>query len=416
MRVLIITFGTLGDLLPFVPIAAALRARGHEVKFGANSELEPHVRNRGFDFTSVFASERVQRPTEDAQLWDLNRTWILGWERYLAPAMRPTYEFIRAEAEHRSCVVLAHWAAFGARLAQEKLGVPLCTVYLSPEALNPCDASRTLAPQWRNFSEDEVFGPLLNAYRSELELPPIRDICSRWVHSPQQGLALFPEWFCARQPYWPAQIEITNFVLFDEPLTHINVPQTEAFLGAGTPPVVFTAGSFMSRAREFFRQSLASCEAIGARALLLTRHPTQLPDRLPRWALHLDYAPLHSILRHASALVHHGGIGTCAQAIRAGVPQLVTPIVVDQFDNAQRIEALGLGESVPMKDYSAVAATERLARLLNDGTVRQACDVFASRFAAENSNVHDQVCELIKRLDKPSIHATDQVAPGIGRH
>jgi rhamnosyltransferase subunit B len=399
MRVLIITLGSLGDLLPFLAIAQALRARGHQVSMGASSRFEPHVRSLGFDFSSLSASEHVQRPPEDSRHWDLNRTWILGWERVMAPAMRPTYEFIRVETQHHdSCVVLAHWAAFGARLAHEKLDVPLCTVYLSPEALNPCDTSGTLAPRWRNFSEDEVFGPLLNAYRRELDLRPVDRICSHWVHSPQQGLALFPDSFCARQPYWPERITTTGFVPFDEPLTATEAPQLAAFLDSGTPPVVFTPGTGMSQAGHFFRQSLAACEAIGARALLLTPYPAQVPASLPPWALHVDYVPLRSILQRVSALVYHGGIGTCAQAMRAGVPQLLAPMVVDQFDNAQRIEALGLGVSVPMSDYHQRVVTEKLGHLLNVDAVRQACSGFAARLAADDSNASDKVCKLIERL------------------
>lgn len=399
MRVLIITLGSLGDLLPFLAIARALRARGHQVSIGANSRFEPFVRSLDFEFTSVIASEHVQRPPEDSRLWDLNRTWVLGWERVMAPAMRPTYEFIRAETQHHdSCVVLAHWAAFGARLAQEKLDVPLCTVYLSPEALNACDTTGTLAPRWRNFSEDEVFGPLLNAYRRELDLQPVERICSHWIHSPQQGLALFPDSFCARQPYWPERITTTGFVPFDEPLTATEAPHVQRFLDSGTPPVIFTPGTGMSQAAHFFRQSLAACETLGVRALFLTPYPAQVPASLPPWALHVDYIPLQKILRQVAALVYHGGIGTCAQAIRAGVPQLVAPMVVDQFDNAQRIEALGLGVSVPMSDYHETVVTQKLAYLLNGDAVRKTCSVFAARFAADESNVADKVCELIEPL------------------
>lgn len=403
MRVLIITLGSLGDLLPLVPIARTLRARGHHVSIAANNELEPEVRNFGFDFTSVLDSERVERPREDARFRDLNRTWILGWERYLAPAMRPTYEYIRTEIQHHSCVVVAHWMAFGARLAQEKLGVPLCTMYLAPEPLNSCDMSGSVARRWRNFSEDDVFGPLLNAYRRELELPPVDRICSHWLHSPQRGIALFPDWFWPRQPYWPEQIITSGFVSFDESLTSIELSKIElskldAFLDSGAPPVVFTPGTSMSQAAEFFRHSLVACEAIGARALFLTRSPAQLPESLPPWALHIRYLPLHRILGRASAIVYHGGIGTCAQAVRAGVPQLVVPIVFDQFDNAHRVETLRLGVSVPMKDYCAAAIAETLTHLLSSDAIRQSCSSFAARFPADDVSIVNEVCEIVEWL------------------
>ena len=396
MQVLIVTLGSLGDLLPFLTIARALRARGHEVCIGASSQFEPQVRSIGADFASVFDSGRLQRPPEDARFWDLDRTWKLGWERVMAPAMKPTYELIRDRTSRGPCIVLAHWAAFGARLAQEKLGTRLCTVYLSPEALNACDVTGTVAPRWRGFSEDEVFGPLLNAYRSELGLRPVSQICSRWVHSPRHGLALFPEWFCARQFCWPAQVKTTGFVTFDEGLTPASLQAVEEFLGSGDPPVVFTPGTGMPHAAHFFRESLAVCASLGTRAILLTPYSAQVPPNLPSWALHVEYVPLNRILDRASALVYHGGIGTCAQAIRAAVPQLLAPMVTDQFDNAQHVEALGLGVSVPMKDYQEKRVTAKLTTLLNAASTREACGLFAARFAGEN--VLDRICDLIEEV------------------
>jgi rhamnosyltransferase subunit B len=230
MQVLIITFGSVGDLLPLLSIAKALLARGHEVIVAGSSRFESCVRGNGVDFISIFDAERVQLPPQDARLWDLNQIWSLGWERVMAPAMRPTYELIRARIKHRPCVVMSHWTAFGARLAAEKLGVPLCTVYLSPEALNACETPGTGAPRWRDFSEDEVFGPLLNAYRAELGLPPVDHIASHWLHSPRQGLALFPEWFCARRSCWPAQVTTTGFVTFDDPIAPVSDQHVAAFL------------------------------------------------------------------------------------------------------------------------------------------------------------------------------------------
>ena len=395
MRILMITLGSLGDLLPFLTIGHALRARGHEVSLGTSSQHERYVRAAGFDCNTVFDSSRLQGPSEDARHWDLNRVWALGWERVMAPAMQPTYELIRAQSE-RGTVVLAHWAAFGARLAEEKLGVPACTVYLSPEALNSCDETGTLAPTWRGFSEDGLFGPLLNQYRGELGLAPVEHICSRWVHSPRQGLALFPEWFRGRPSYWPAQISLTGFVTSDEALMPVSAQRLEAFLDTGAPPIVFTPGTGMPLAAVFFQESVSACAALGARAILLTPDSTHVPRDLPPWALHVEYVPLHALLRRSAAIVHHGGIGTCAQAIRAGVPQLVAPMVVDQFDNAQHIRALGVGMIVPMKDYREGVATDKLIQLLSGHRIRHACQQVAAQFAQDTPL--DSICAVIERM------------------
>jgi len=391
-----ITLGSLGDLLPLLSIARALRSRGHTISIAGSNSFEPHVRRYDFEFDAVLDSQRVQRPTEDARLWDSNRIWAMGWERVLAPAMRPTYELIRARSKERLCVVLAHWTVFGARLAAEKLGIPYGTIYMSPEVLNACDTLGAHGPRWRTFSEDAVFGPLLNAYRGELGLEPVEHIASQWLHSPLQGLALFPEWFCERRQYWPPQAKAMGFVTFDDPLGSDSFEHVEAFLDDGEPPLVFTPGTGMPQATEFFRSSLAACASMGKRAILLTPHRGQLPAALPSWALHVDYVPLNRILGRASTLVHHGGIGTCAQAIRAGIPQLIAPIKGDQFDNAQHIEALGLGTSVPMKEYTEAAVCPKLSDLLRNSSVSRACNALARRFASENGL--QKVCETVEQM------------------
>lgn len=396
MRVLLITLCSLGDLLPFLTIGKALRARGHEVCIGTSNQHEPLIRQADFEFHSIFDSERLQRPPQDARGSDLNRAWALDWERVMAPAMAPTFELIRDKSQ-QGYVVVAHWAAFGARLAEEKLGVPTCTTYLSPEALNPCDESGARAPRWRGFSEDEVCGPLLNQYRGELGLPPVDHICSRWVHSPRLGLALFPEWFCGRPEYWPQQVGTTGFVTSDEAVMPVATQRVEAFLDTGAPPIVFTPGTGMPLAASFFKESLATCAILGARAILLTPYAGQVPTPLPPWALHVEYFPLHTLLRRSSAIVYHGGIGTCAQAIRAGVPQLVAPMVVDQFDNAHHIRTLGLGVSVPMKDYREDTVTDKLIQILSGNGIRHASQRFAARFA-EKPALHD-TCETIEQLN-----------------
>ena len=147
-----------------------------------SSHFEPYVKVIGLEFTSILSSEQIQRPAEDASLWESSNVWRLGMKQVLAPAMRSTFELICERARRHSFVVLARPRNFGARIAAEKLGTPLCTVYMSPEAFNACDPS-SLASQWRGFSGDEVFGPGINAYRRELGMRPVSNICEQWIGS-----------------------------------------------------------------------------------------------------------------------------------------------------------------------------------------------------------------------------------------
>jgi rhamnosyltransferase subunit B len=396
VRFLIVTLGSLGDLLPFLTITKALVARGHEVSIAGSSHFEPYVEGIGVEFTSILSSEQIQRPAEDASLWKSSNVWRLGMKQVLEPAMRSTFELICERARRHSFVVLARPRIFGARIAAERHGTPLCTVYMSPEAFNACDPN-SLASQWRGISGDEVFGPDINAYRRELGMHPVSNICEQWMHSPENCLGLFPEWFCPPRSCWPVQATMTGFVTHDDPLAGVPPPLAtlEEFLQAGYPPVVFTPGTGMPRAANFFSESLSVCAAMGLRAIFLTHNHAQLPS-LPHWALHADYIPMRGFLERTAALVHVGGAGTCAQAIRAGVPQLLVPTVGDQFDNSLNVENLGLGITVPMSKYEEKVVTTRLTELTSSASVRKACKLYASMLASDNAL--EKTCDYLEGM------------------
>jgi len=110
----------------------------------------------------------------------------------------------------------------------------------------------------------------------------------------------------------------------------------------------------------------------------------------------LSYVPLGSLLPWCSAIVHHGGIGTVAQALRAGIPQLITPMNFDQPTNAARVRALGAGDSVRMPRYNSRIAELKLRRLLSDASVRQRCKDLAGRFGP--ADPVRETCDLIEDL------------------
>jgi len=98
-------------------------------------------------------------------------------------------------------------------------------------------------------------------------------------------------------------------------------------------------------------------------------------------------------LPYSSCLVSHGGIGTCAQALKAGVPHIVMPFAFDQFDNASRLMKLGVGYSVNKDGYKAAIVSEKLTKLLNSGTVKKNCQSIKKKFY--NANGVSDSCDAI---------------------
>jgi UDP:flavonoid glycosyltransferase YjiC (YdhE family) len=222
----------------------------------------------------------------------------------------------------------------------------------------------------------------------------------RWMHSPQLVIGFFPEWFARPQADWPPQTHLVGFPLWDSGSAPM-LSEAQDFLGAGEPPIVFTPGSAGATMHRYFRESVAAAREIGVRAMLVTNFPEQVPADLPSHIRTFGYLPFSEVLPRAAILVYHGGIGTLAQTIKAGIPHLVVPNGHDQFDNAWRIEQLGLGRSIPQTRYRADPVVRAIRGILDDSAGRARCRDYASRIDSDAAVT--RACELIEGLAAPRL-------------
>ncbi|MFW6061897.1 MAG: glycosyltransferase, partial [Planctomycetota bacterium] len=328
-----IALGSLGDVHPHAGIGAELRRRGHHVTLLANDAFQDVVEQAGLNFHAIGTREELSAAAEGFTYSGLAWPKIAAVMETLAitPARR-IYDYIEARHQPGETVVTASSFCFGARLAQEKLGVPLVSVDLQPAVFR----SRYRAPRvpglwmpdrmppavkarlWRVV--DLLANPLvkgkLNRLRAEIDLPAVQRIWPHWLHSPQRVLGLFPGWFAPPQPDWPEQLRLTGFPLYDGPERRAPLPrELETFLaGSDEPPIAFTHGTEYRHGHNFFAVAVDACRRVGRRGILLTRHTPHLPDHLPPEVLHVPYARFRDLLPRVAGLVHHGGIGTTAQA------------------------------------------------------------------------------------------------------
>lgn len=306
-------------------------------------------------------------------------------------AARPLYEELQALPAD---LVVSGAIAFGARLAAERDGFRQVTLHLAPGVFQslyeppvvpglekvPGFARGWLTRTLSDLAADRLAGPRLNALRAELGLPPVRRIFSRWWNSERLILGMFPAWFGPPQADWPAEVQLVGFPRYDaadlEPMT----AEAESFLAAGSPPVVFTAGTGATHAEAYFAAAAAACRALGRRGMLLTRQA--LGEGLGEDVRPFAYLPFSRLLPRCAALVHHGGIGTLSQALAAGIPQLVMPMAHDQHDNAERVHRLGAGRVLPFGKPERLAA--ELGALLADPGAARAAQECQARVLAED--------------------------------
>lgn len=376
-------------------LAIELRDRGHEVLFVTNGHFADLVQRHGISFTPLGEDDQYEECIRNPDLWHPRRAFKHLFET-LKPVLLRQYEIFEEQAKSSKVIGITNCFGFGALLAQDKLKIPVITMHLQPAVLwsdhSPPSLAGVVGPNWlrrvifrigeRCFI-DPVVCPFINRWRHDLGLQPVRKIV-RWWNSKYAVLCTFPDWYAQPQSDWPRQVIQTDFSMWNDASTEPLAKEAKDFLNRGDAPIVFTPGTANVHGQSFFKTAVQTCQKLHRRAILLTGFPEQIPRDLPSTIAHFSYVPLDLLLPRAAAFVHHGGIGSTSQAMLAGIPQVIMPLAHDQFDNAQRIQSLGLGDSIPANRFSIERLSTVLQRLLNSPSVASNCHTIANRLTSRD--------------------------------
>lgn len=385
-RIVLTTIGSFGDLHPKIAIALELRKRGHDVVFATHKEYQNKIEALGFEFHRMRPDNTaLNDPQEMARMMDLKTGTEYVIKNWVCANLRETYTDLMDGAKDVDFIVAGE-GVVAARLVAEKLEIPWAFAVLQPASfLSVYDPS--VLPVLPFLAKLRGLGSLANRgiiqlskalskswaepihqLRRELSLPPLTG--NPFVddkYSPYLVLALFSSVFAKPQPDWARNTVLTGFAFYDgsEGETELT-PELQQFLDRGDPPIVFTLGSAAVMAPgHFYQESVEAAKQLNRRAVLLMGKNTP-PKDLPENIFPISYVPYSQIFSRACAIVHQGGIGTTAQALRAGRPMLVMPYSHDQPDNAARVERLGTSQIIPRKQYSAKRVAKQLYELLKN--------------------------------------------------
>jgi UDP:flavonoid glycosyltransferase YjiC (YdhE family) len=170
----------------------------------------------------------------------------------------------------------------------------------------------------------------------------------------------------------------------------------EAFLDENEAPLVMTPGSANQHASRLIQASIDAANMLGRRLIVLTPFRDQLPDAMPKEIFHAERAPFSLLFPRCAAVIHHGGIGTCAEALAAGIPQMVVPFGFDQPDNATRLLHLGVGDYLDVDRMSHIRIAEMLKELLQSESVTEACAHYAEELRSDTGV--DAVVDVLEAL------------------
>ena len=409
-KIVLTTIGTRGDLHPFIAIALALKARGFHPVMAVGHDHLAECRAAGLEAEPVlpaFDEIRARMGLDEAeavrQIMDDQREML---DQVLLPSLGSSTRAL-GDVAQGACAIVASIFALAAPIVCERDSIPLVSIVLQPMAmLSAYDPPKTpdfwmmkqapVGPVGRLWNRS-VYATMRHIvdllYRREVNRVRVSSGVdarrARRLLEPQNQallvLGTYSEQLGALPPDASPKAQVVGFPLFDgnavagEGLD----AELEAFLAAGPPPIVFTLGTFaVHGAGSFYEEAAEVARRLGCRAVMLTGRET--PDRGDSQLHWCPYAR-HSVLFPRSvAIVHHGGVGTTGQAMRAGKPQLVVPHMGDQFDHGARITRRGLGYALCGSRFTADRATPLLRALLDDERFTQRAGVVADAIASES--------------------------------
>jgi UDP:flavonoid glycosyltransferase YjiC (YdhE family) len=431
MRIILNTFGSFGDIHPYMAIALELQRRGHVPVIATMEGYREKIEGAGLPFAPVrpdVALPKEQGSELVEKIMEPKTGPRFLTEELIFPAVRDSYADLLKAVEGAD-LLITHPAAPAGPLVARKTNMPWISTVLAPFSFYS-SYDPPVPPFWQWTRKLSVLGPdvmgfflrvmkstykakAITDFRDELGLADTGNPMFEGQHSPTLVLALFSELFGRRQPDWPKQTEITGFCFHDvNPDVEIPIELTR-FVDSGAPPIVFTLGSSaVWVARDFFEESIKAAKLIGRRAVLLIGDERNLPHALPEGIMALDYLPYQTLLPRACAVVHHGGVGTTSHGLLAGVPTLIVPFAFDQSDNAEHAHKMGTSRTLYRDKYEASRVANELEELLRRPSyARRALEV-SQRLKQENGPV--RAADLIEGVLTGTRNPTEEAAYATG--
>lgn len=393
--------GTKGDILPFLQIAKTLQEAGHEIQFVVNEYFFDLLQKHQIPALSSGEKDRYLDFHADQRVWDIKTDALaIGFDKLIGPTIVQSFRIACDLAENSSeiCVIGNEPNFNGAIWAAELLNLKRVSVFLWPRCINSSESppaplnwyipnwfsrsakigfANTVYSRGKNYTRRKNYFLALNRLRKERGLAPFPDLGHEAIFS-RDGLkiGLFPSWFGLPAPDWPANFNLLGFPELPETKDN-QIEIFERFVLQHGAPVLFTSGTGVSDTQAIFAEGLEACARLRLPALLIggSAKGIQRPASIP--VLHLDYLDFGYAFPKCRAVVHHGGIGTFAEALRARVPQLMRPLSFDQPDNADRAQLLGIAARIPPKKFKAKRVASELSKLIESHSTRESIEFYA---------------------------------------
>lgn len=404
MKIVILAVGTRGDVQPYIALGLGLRSAGNDVRIAAASNFEQFIRDYGLEYARLEGNFRELMETDIMQQLMAKQNPFLAY-REMTNMLRHILECFAADS-WRACqgadaLIFSTVAVTGYHVA-EKLGIPSCWAPLQPISRTRAFPSMVIPIRYDHNGSLNLFTHILE---EQLAWQPSRSFVNRWR---KESLGLKPYPFSGpnaileKNHYpiiygyspsvlpkpldWGDWIHVAGYWFLDHPVDWQSPVDLVDFIQAGKPPIYIGFGSMNNRDAQTMTQIVVDAITLTKERAVLTTGWGSLSDmNLPDTIYRVDAVPHDWLFPQMAAAVHHGGAGTTAAALRAGIPSVVVPHLVDQPFWGKRIFELGVGpRPIHHRQITAESLAKSITTTVNDKEMKRRATSLAERIQAED--------------------------------
>jgi len=403
MKITVFAAGSRGDIQPCVVLSRGLQQAGYRVCLAAPEDFAGFIQKHdvGFyplrgDIQKIMASDTGRRFMETGGVNPIKS--IRAVRTMIAPVvMRMVEDAYAACRDAEAIICLGVLGSFGQSIA-ESLSVPIINV--EPTPLLPTRAFP--APSWpvqrnlgglHNYLSGMAmlqviwlwYRPFVNEFRQRLGLSTFTFARFYRALRSTPMLSAYSSSIIPHSADWPKSVHVTGYFFLDTQADWQPSSELKAFLEAGDPPVYIGFGSMAGRNPEqLARLIMEALAKSGQRGLLLTGWGGLRTELIPDNVFVVEAAPHSWLFPRMAAVVHHGGAGTTAEALRAGVPTVIVPFILDQYFWGARVKALGLGPApIPQKNLTADRLAHAIKIAVTDPGIKHRANTCGAAVRAE---------------------------------
>jgi UDP:flavonoid glycosyltransferase YjiC (YdhE family) len=406
MRLAIISIGSRGDVQPYIALGQGLIKAGHTVRLATHQDFEVFVKSHGLEFCLIRGNSQEMVGSQEMREVLEKGNFVATWRQMMRDAERAIHEWMEdslAACQGMDLIIAGGVSVSAGISVAEKLHLPLLQAFVFP--VTPTRAFPSiLLPQTLpkmggafNFLASHLIlqlgwlgtRSLLNRTRKKiLDLPPY-SFAEPSQASRSKGFPMlfgFSPSVIPKPADWRADDHVTGYWFLDPPADWTPPPDLLNFLQAGSPPVYIGFGSMGSRKpAETTDLVLQALSQTGQRAILLSGWGGLQKTELPASVFMVDSIPHAWLLPRVAAVVHHGGAGTTAAGLRAGVPSIVIPFTTEQEFWGRRVHDLGVGPApIPRSKLTADRLAQAIQAAVTNTAMRQRAAELGSKIQAED--------------------------------